>query len=217
MIVIKKQIFLKLQTNLNIIPPDQESIMKLYKLNLLTILLLTFIFQGCGDSPVDKPDEPSVSQSPVTGFRNSQWGTTVDEVKKTEKIAFTKGDTASLLFSGDVYGKKADVFYFFDESGSLFSGAIRFDIEGKELEEVVKLYNDIKAQMVKELGEASVDGVILADSSITEDTKTPVAGISSGNKIYTADWNDNPGTQIGIILSKSPGSPLNLGVVYQRK
>jgi hypothetical protein len=71
--------------------------------------------------------------------------------------------------------------------------------------------------MVKELGEASVDGDILADSSITEDTKTPVAGISSGNKIYTADWNDNPGTQIGIILSKSPGSPLNLGVVYQRK
>lgn len=191
--------------------------MKLYKYNLLTIIILTLVLQGCGDSPVKNPGETSVKQNPVTGFRNSQWGNTIDEVKKTEKIAFTKGDTASLVFSGDVYGKKADVFYFFDESGSLFSGAIRFDIEGKELEEVVKIYNDIKTKMIKELGDPSVDGVILADSSITEDTKTPVAGISSGNKIFTADWNDNPGTQIGIILSKSPGSPLNLGVVYQRK
>lgn len=191
--------------------------MKLYKYNLLVILILALALQGCGDSPSDKPGETTVTQSPVTGFRNSQWGASADEVKKTEKIAFTKGDTASLVFSGDVYGKKADVFYFFDESGSLFSGAIRFDVEGKKLEDVVKIYNEIKAQMIKELGVASVDGVILTDSSITEDTKTATAGILSGNKIFTADWNDNPGTQIGIILSKLPESPLNLGVVYQRK
>ncbi|GAB1441306.1 hypothetical protein MASR2M39_01400 [Ignavibacteriales bacterium] len=191
--------------------------MKLYKLNLIVILLLAIILQGCSDSPSGKPEESAATQSPVTGFRNSQWGTTPDEVKKNEKITFTRGDTASLVFTGDVYGKKADVFYFFDESGSLFSGAIRFDVEGKELDEVVKIYNEIKAQMVKELGAASVDGVILTDSSITEDTKSATAGILTGNKIYTADWNDNPGTQIGIILSKLPESPLNLGVVYQRK
>lgn len=191
--------------------------MKLYKYNLLTILILAFVLQGCGDSPVDKPGESSVTQSSVTGFRNSQWGTTIEEVKKIEKIAFNRGDTASLVFSGDVYGKKADVFYFFDESGSLFSGAIRFDVEGKELEEVVKIYNDIKTQMIKELGTATVDGVLLMDSTVVEDTKTATAGILSGNKIFTADWNDNPGTQIGIILSKLPESPLNLGVVYQRK
>ncbi|MBK6679362.1 MAG: hypothetical protein IPG53_04720 [Ignavibacteriales bacterium] len=71
--------------------------------------------------------------------------------------------------------------------------------------------------MIKELGAASVDAVILTDSSITEDTKSATAGILSGNKIFTADWNDNPGTQTGIILSKLPESPLNLGVVYQRK
>lgn len=191
--------------------------MKLYKYNLFTIFIFTLVMLGCGESPSDKPGESTATQSSVTGFRNSQWGTTIEEVRKNEKIAFTRGDTASLVFTGDVYGKKADVFYFFDESGSLFSGAIRFDIEGKELEEVVKIYNDIKAKMSKELGAASVDGVILTDSSITEDTKSATAGILTGNKIFTADWNDNPGTQIGIILSKSPESPLNLGVVYQRK
>jgi hypothetical protein len=175
------------------------------------------VIAGCGDKPADKAAEETGKQSSVTGFRNSQWGTTLDEVKKNEKIAFTRGDTASLVFTGDVYGKKADVFYFFDESGSLFSGAIRFDIEGKSLEEVVKIYGEIKSQMIKELGAASVDAVILTDSSITEDTKSATAGILSGNKIFTADWNDNPGTQTGIILSKLPESPLNLGVVYQRK
>lgn len=191
--------------------------MKLYKYNLLTIIILTLVIAGCGDKPADKAAEETGKQSSVTGFRNSQWGTTIDEVKKNEKIAFTRGDTASLVFTGDVYGKKADVFYFFDESGSLFSGAIRFDIEGKSLEEVVKIYGEIKSQMIKELGAASVDAVILTDSSITEDTKSATAGILSGNKIFTADWNDNPGTQTGIILSKLPESPLNLGVVYQRK
>ncbi|MBK7266717.1 MAG: hypothetical protein IPI12_10370 [Ignavibacteriales bacterium] len=191
--------------------------MKLYKYNLLTIIILTLVIAGCGDKPADKAAEETGKQSSVTGFRNSQWGTTLDEVKKNEKIAFTRGDTASLVFTGDVYGKKADVFYFFDESGSLFSGAIRFDIEGKSLEEVVKIYGEIKSQMIKELGAASVDAVILTDSSITEDTKSATAGILSGNKIFTADWNDNPGTQTGIILSKLPESPLNLGVVYQRK
>ena len=191
--------------------------MKLYKYNLLTLIILTLVIAGCGDKPADKAAEETGKQSSVTGFRNSQWGTTLDEVKKNEKIAFTRGDTASLVFTGDVYGKKADVFYFFDESGSLFSGAIRFDIEGKSLEEVVKIYGEIKSQMIKELGAASVDAVILTDSSITEDTKSATAGILSGNKIFTADWNDNPGTQTGIILSKLPESPLNLGVVYQRK
>jgi len=191
--------------------------MKLFKYNLLTISILTLVIAGCGDKPADKAAEETGKQSSVTGFRNSQWGTTLDEVKKNEKIAFTRGDTASLVFTGDVYGKKADVFYFFDESGSLFSGAIRFDIEGKSLEEVVKIYGEIKSQMIKELGAASVDAVILTDSSITEDTKSATAGILSGNKIFTADWNDNPGTQTGIILSKLPESPLNLGVVYQRK
>lgn len=191
--------------------------MKLYKYNLLTIIILTLVIAGCGDKPADKAAEETGKQSSVTGFRNSQWGTTLDEVKKNEKIAFIRGDTASLVFTGDVYGKKADVFYFFDESGSLFSGAIRFDIEGKSLEEVVKIYGEIKSQMIKELGAASVDAVILTDSSITEDTKSATAGILSGNKIFTADWNDNPGTQTGIILSKLPESPLNLGVVYQRK
>jgi predicted small lipoprotein YifL len=191
--------------------------MKLYKYNLLTIIILTLVIAGCGDKPADKAAKETGKQSSVTGFRNSQWGTTLDEVKKNEKIAFTRGDTASLVFTGDVYGKKADVFYFFDESGSLFSGAIRFDIEGKSLEEVVKIYGEIKSQMIKELGAASVDAVILTDSSITEDTKSATAGILSGNKIFTADWNDNPGTQTGIILSKLPESPLNLGVVYQRK
>lgn len=191
--------------------------MRLYKFNILLILFFTLIISGCGDTPDDKPAESTVTQSSVTGFRNSQWGASVDEVKKNEKIAFTRGDTASLVFTGDVYGKKADIFYFFDETGSLFSGAIRFSVEGKELEEVVKMYNEIKAKMIKELGEASVDGVILSDSSIIEDTKTETAGILSGNKIFTADWNDNPGSQIGIILSKSPESPLNLGVVYERK
>lgn len=191
--------------------------MKFYKYNLLTIIILTLVIAGCGDKPADKAAEETGKQSSVTGFRNSQWGTTLDEVKKSEKIAFTRGDTASLVFTGDVYGKKADVFYFFDESGSLFSGAIRFDIEGKSLEEVVKIYGEIKSQMIKELGAASVDAVILTDSSITEDTKSATAGILSGNKIFTADWNDNPGTQTGIILSKLPESPLNLGVVYQRK
>jgi predicted small lipoprotein YifL len=191
--------------------------MKLFKYNLLTIIILTLVIAGCGDKPADKAAEETGKQSSVTGFRNSQWGTTLDEVKKNEKIAFTRGDTASLVFTGDVYGKKADVFYFFDESGSLFSGAIRFDIEGKSLEEVVKIYGEIKSQMIKELGAASVDAVILTDSSITEDTKSATAGILSGNKIFTADWNDNPGTQTGIILSKLPESPLNLGVVYQRK
>ena len=191
--------------------------MKLFKYNLLTISILTLVIAGCGDKPADKAAEETGKQSSVTGFRNSQWGTTLDEVKKNEKIAFTRGDTASLVFTGDVYGKKADVFYFFDESGSLFSGAIRFDIESKSLEEVVKIYGEIKSQMIKELCAASVDAVILTDSSITEDTKSATAGILSGNKIFTADWNDNPGTQTGIILSKLPESPLNLGVVYQRK
>jgi len=47
--------------------------------------------------------------------------------------------------------------------------------------------------------------------------KSPGAGLMTENKIYTTDWNDNPGTQIGMILSKSEKSPLSLGIVYQRK
>jgi hypothetical protein len=191
--------------------------MKLLQIKILTIVFLTILLTGCGGNESDKPEGNSVTQNSVSGFRNSQWGTTAEEVKKTEKVAFTRGDTTSLVFTGEVYGKKADVFYFFDESGSLFSGAIKFEVDEKNLDEAVKVYNDVKAQMIKELGIASVDGVILTDSSVTEDTKSTTAGILTGNKIFTADWNDNPGTQIGIILSKLPESPLNLGVVYQRK
>ncbi|MBK6679361.1 MAG: hypothetical protein IPG53_04715 [Ignavibacteriales bacterium] len=59
--------------------------MKLYKYNLLTIIILTLVIAGCGDKPADKAAEETGKQSSVTGFRNSQWGTTLDEVKKTKK------------------------------------------------------------------------------------------------------------------------------------
>ncbi len=183
---------------------------------ILLGLPLLFTFTGCSKS--EKPAETEEpQQTAVRGFRAVQWGMTADEVKKNEKLKLTGGDSSRIVFSGEVYGHKAEVYYFFDESGTLYSGTIRFEVNEKKPDEAISIYKSVKSQLEKELGKASADEVVLNDSSKTEDVKSETEGLVSGNKIFTADWNDNPGTQIGIILSKSGDSPLTLGIVYQRK
>jgi len=188
-------------------------------ITIIVILLglpLLFTFSGCSKS--EKPAETEQTQQvAVKGFRAVQWGMTTDEVKKNEKLKLTGGDSSRIVFSGEVYGHKAEVYYFFDESGTLYSGTIRFEVNEKKPDEAISIYKSVKSQLEKELGKASADEVVLNDSSKTEDVKSETEGLVSGNKIFTADWNDNPGTQIGIILSKSGDSPLTLGIVYQRK
>lgn len=184
--------------------------------SLFLLLPLFTLLTGC--SKEEKPAETqTVEQPAIKGFRSAQWGMTADEVKKVEKLKVTKDDSTALVFSGEVYGYKAEVFYFFDESGSLFSGTVKFVIDEKNPDGAVSIYKAVKSELEKQLGKPSVDEVLLNDSSKTEDLKSPGAGLMTENKIYTTDWNDNPGTQIGMILSKLEKSPLSLGIVYQRK
>ncbi len=192
---------------------------KLMKISLLTIIAVfgTIIFTGCGGNKAPATVQKTGDSVAVAGFRTAQWGMTVEEVKKGEKLKLVKEDSSALIYTGEVYGKQGEVYYFFDESGTLFSATIKYAVTGSDPEAAVNLYNSIKASLVAELGAPSVDEVVLLDSTITADTKLPAEGLATGNKIYTADWNDKPGSQIGIILSKPQESDLSLGVVYQRK
>jgi uncharacterized protein YdeI (BOF family) len=190
------------------------------RINILIISLLTLsLLIGCSKEVKNQTDEETnqKEQAPIRGFRGTQWGMTVDEVKNVEKFKVVKDDSTALIFSGMVYGHKADVFYSFDESGTLYSGTVKFEVSEKKLADAVSLYKTIKIELTKQLGVPSVDSVLVYDNNIISDTKDETAGLLSGNKVYTTDWNDNPGSQIGIILSKPKESPLNLGIVYERK
>lgn len=181
---------------------------------LFTIIL---VLSGCGGEKKPAAEQTTGDATAVSGFRATQWGMTLEEVKKGEKLKIVKEDSSSLIYSGEVYGKPGEVFYQFDESGTLFSATVKYAVSKADPETAVALYNFIKSKMVTELGAPSVDMTVLLDSTITDDLKMPGAGLETGNKIFTADWNDKPGSQIGIILSRPEESDLSLGVVYQRK
>ncbi len=183
----------------------------------LTIIFGTMLFGGCGGKEKPAAENKTSEGAAVAGFRSAQWGMTAEEVKKGEKLKLVKEDSTVLIYSGEIYGKQGEVFYSFDESGTLFSATAKFKVSAADPEGAVSAYNTVKSALVKELGKPSVDEVILLDSTETDDLKIPESGITTGNKIFTADWNDKPGSQIGIILSKPEKSELSLGVVYQRK
>ncbi len=183
----------------------------------IVFILGSMIVTGCGGDKAPVTDQKTGDTVAVAGFRTAQWGMTLDEVKKGEKLKLVKEDSSALLYTGEVYGKQGEVYYFFDESGTLFSATVKFAVSKADPEAAVGLYNSVKAALVAELGAPSVDEVVLLDSTITDDLKLPAEGLATGNKIFTADWNDKPGSQIGIILSKPQDSDLSIGVVYQRK
>lgn len=186
---------------------------------ILTLLIIfgTIFFAGCGGKVKPVAENKTTGGAAVAGFRSAQWGMTIDEVKKGEKLKLVKEDSTVLIYSGEIYGKQGEVYYSFDESGTLFSSTLKFKVSASDPDDAVAAYYTVKNALVKELGNPSVDEVILLDSTETDDLKIPGSGVTTGNKIFTADWNDKPGSQIGIILSKPQNSELSLGVVYQRK
>jgi len=183
----------------------------------MLIIFGTVMLTGCGGKEKPVTENKTSGEAAVAGFRSAQWGMTIDEVKKGEKLKLVKEDSTVLIYSGDIYGKQGEVFYSFDESGTLFSGTVKFKVSASDPDDAVAAYNTVKSALVKELGSPSVDEVLLLDSTETDDLKMPGSGVTTGNKIFTADWNDKQGSQIGIILSKPQNSELSLGVVYQRK
>ncbi|KAB2909915.1 MAG: hypothetical protein F9K26_01005 [Ignavibacteriaceae bacterium] len=189
----------------------------LFPLAFLFAFVIANLFFGCGgETKPAENDSDTLSGPVVNGFRGVQWGMTEDEVKGIEKLSITHEDSSVLIYTGKVYDRDAEIYYQFDETGSLFSGTVKFKVSESDIKGAVNIYNAVKNELVKEFGAPSVDVVMENDSAKIFDKNAEYSGILTGEQILSADWDELQGSQVGLILSKPKDSELSLGVVYKR-
>ncbi|MDO4566585.1 MAG: hypothetical protein Q4B42_04570 [Oscillospiraceae bacterium] len=84
-------------------------------------------------------------------FRSGNWGDDPAAVDRREELEYLYASDELVMYSGEAYGKNAEIYYVFDESG-LCEGQVKFLVGDWILEDIIADYKETAAEMADEFG-----------------------------------------------------------------
>lgn len=138
------------------------------------------------------------------GFRECTWGSSEDQVKKSERSEFfqkQKGNTGLdiLGYNGNAGGMDCLIAYYFAEN-QLVEGRYIFIEDHVNKNLYIDDFNKVKSNIVEKYGAPTQDQMIWKNDLYKDDLSDWGTAISAGHLIYAAVW-ELPLTKISLQLS----------------
>jgi len=154
------------------------------------------------------------AQNSSKDFRNTTWGMTQSQVKKTEGSRAVISDPNVLVYSGKVANLNTDISYYFTKNKL---NASLYQIHNTNIANFEKNYRYLKKLLTQKYGTASYDDDYLWRDETNKNTEQPDwnALFVSGQVNLYAEWETDT-TQI-YLLAYGDDSGLHLQILYQSK
>lgn len=127
--------------------------------------------------------------STTARFRNSSWGMTVEEVKKTETTQAKYETNAILVYSDNLLGFNADVVYIFAKNKLIRSKYI-FRNEHSNTTDFITDYLKIKSSLASKYGKVKIDKQVWKNDLYKSDPPQWGMAIAVGHLKYYSQWED---------------------------
>lgn len=134
-----------------------------------------------------------------TGFRTSDWGASISEVKSNEKLTLIDENVSLLAYETTISGIKNIVGYLFTE-GKLTTGRYLVTEEHSNKNDYINEYNTLKDLMEKKYGKPKKDKKIWKNDLYQDDYSQWGFAVSLGHLLYYSTW-ETEKSEISIMLS----------------
>ena len=165
------------------------------QLSLLSIFLA--FFNACIMNAQDLPVTPLQTQKSGASagnqeftFRQTTWGMSKDEVKRSEKLKLINGDTNRLFYKGIIDGMVTLVVYKFSK-GKLSSGTYFFEEEHSNKNDYIDYYEKMKSSLVRMYDTPKEDRTDWKNDTFRDSPQNWGTAISVGFLEYLTYWEKN--------------------------
>lgn len=135
----------------------------------------------------------------LNGFRNSDWGSTIKQVRKNEKLTEQEYYEGYLIYSGSIAGLDANIYYsFIDEK--LVTGSYIISKVHVTNDLYVNDYYKLQAILIEKYGEPTNSIVDWQVDTFKDDPSYLGMAIGMGHVKYSSKWS-LPKTEINLNLS----------------
>jgi hypothetical protein len=131
-------------------------------------------------------------------FRNTKWGMTQDEVKRTETLKISTATKDKLKYNLVMYQWKTNLNYYFGANGVLNSAEYNFFnhipaiINANALDQMgVALYHSLQSDLIQKYGQPQEDNTIWTNESFKSLPENLGAHIAQGHLILLTLWETN--------------------------
>jgi len=144
-------------------------------------------------------DKKALSNFSDNGFRTSNWGASISEVKSNEKLAVIDESSSLLAYKTTISGIETIIGYLFTE-GKLTTGRYLVTEEHSNKNDYISDYNTLKDLLEKKYGKPKKDKKIWKNDLYQDDYSQWGFAVSLGHLLYYSTW-ETDNSEISIILS----------------
>lgn len=184
-------------------------------MNKIIILILTmsyvFMVVACSGSNEEKVQQKAFQN---TGFRQTNWGMTPDEVKQTEKSTPLKQSNELVLYRVYYMDRPAKTGFVFKD-GKLVKGAYLFEETYDNPDEYIATYEKIKSALISDYGPPSLDEIKWANDEDRDLAEADGKSVCEGEVIYKSEWVQEY-TLITLLLDGA-NHKCRQGIIYESK
>lgn len=171
------------------------------KLCFMLVLLMLVFLAGCGGETVD-PD-----------FRNSNWGMTMDEVKKCESEDLAMEIDRGLLYYTEIAGLEGALLYYFDFDEKLYKAQYLLGGEHTSENSYLSAYESLVSALKEKYGDPTEEKTIWEDDLYKDNPNDWEIAISLGDMRMYTKW-DTSTTNIRIEIRGGYDSNISVEVFY---
>lgn len=184
-------------------------------MNHTSILILTafllFTIAACSGSD---DGNGQVNQDAVTGFRESKWGMTQDEVKQTETSTPLTQSDQLVLYRVNHLDLPSMAGYIF-EDGKLIKGAYLFEESYDNPDDYIANYERLKSELISKYGPPALDEIKWTNDEGRDLQEADGESVCKGDVIYQSEWVKQD-TIIRLLLN-SDSTRCRQGIIYESK
>jgi len=149
-----------------------------------------------------------------TDFRKTKWGSSLNEVKKTETNKISIEATDILSYEETVATFNCDLVYFFNKD-TLFAASYIFKIKHTNKSDYINDYDRLQEILENKYGIPTIDKINWKNDLFKDDKSNYGLAISLGHLEYTSVWNTEV-TRIYLEL-KGENNKIKLNITYESK
>jgi len=155
----------------------------------------------------------ALAQDQKTGFRDAGWGTTREQVKRTEQNELISEDNKILMYAGKLLGMPATIGYIFIDN-QLVRGKYLVEQPHTNKNDYISDFQKFKESLTRKYGSPSVDKEYWSDELYRGDQSQYGMAVSVGHLIYQAAWERDAVTHIRLSLH-GDNFDITLSIEYQ--
>ena len=184
---------------------------------LIVVMMMGVMMVGCGSNSAANVSGVSIKQEEVEyDFRNSNWGDSIDDVKKNEDLKLSaeiKDDNLLVYSDGKIVNLDVTVIYGFNKNDELDNGFYNVNVTHTNNNLYIDDYEDIKESLSIKYGEPSYDDMEWNDDLYKGNPDDYGFAVSLGDLQYSSGWKVN-NTYITLTL-KGDNNDIDLSLIYQ--